>query len=181
MAGLSWPLEINRIRGAITNNAYGMVRNGGAKPHQGWDLEAAPGTPCYAIADGKIVWANDLGNFGLTVILEFQHRGRTLYASYAHLMSHYVYREKQVTRGDMLGRTGQSGNATGQPRREAHLHFGIHTIERPLKWPTGWVDPAQLYGVTPINSVFIERFDQSLKVRGAAGLLVPGVNVRERE
>jgi hypothetical protein len=38
----------------------------------------------------------------------------------------------------------------------------------------------QLYGATPINSVFIERFDKSLKAKGASGLLVPGVNVLER-
>jgi len=180
MAELSWPLERNRIRGAITNNAYGMVRNGGKKPHQGWDLEAQPGTPCYAIADGEIVWANDLKKFGLTVILELKHRGITYYASYAHLMVRYVAKGLRVKRNDMLGRTGQSGNAENQSLKEAHLHFGIHTTEFPLKWPTGWVDPARLYGVTPINTTFVNHFDKSPKANGASGLLVPGVNVLER-
>ncbi len=183
MTGLSWPLEVNRIRGAKTNNAFGMVRTdskGVKKAHQGWDLEAAPGTPCYAIADGKIVWVGSFGAYGLMVVLEFQHRGQTLHASYAHLMVHYVAGKLAVTRGDMLGRTGQSGNAKDQPLSEAHLHFGIHTTELPHKGLTGHVDPAHLYGTTPINSVFIEHFDQSFKVKGASGLLVPGVNVRER-
>ncbi len=181
MSGLSWPLEVNRIRGAKTNNAFGMVRNGGTKPHQGWDLLAQPGTPCYAIADGVIGHALTDQNYGLMVTLKFEHQKRTLYATYAHLMVFHVTGGGQVKRGDMIGRTGQSGNAKGQSLDDAHLHFGIHTTELPHKGLTGHVDPAELYGIAPINSVFVERFDKNLKIKGASGLLVPGVNVLERE
>ena len=163
---LSWPLETNRIRGEKANNAYGMVRldNKGVKrAHQGWDLAAQPGTPCYTIADGVIRWASPYGDYGLMVTLEFQHHDRTLYATYAHLMSHYVYNGRQVRRGDMIGRTGQSGNAKGQQLGEAHLHFGIRTTELPQQGLTGHVDPAQLFGAVPINGVFIDRFDKNLK------------------
>jgi murein DD-endopeptidase MepM/ murein hydrolase activator NlpD len=58
MTLLAWPFERNHIRRDIRNNAFGMVRNGGSRVHQGWDLYAVPGTPLYA--EGKIEYARPL-------------------------------------------------------------------------------------------------------------------------
>ena len=39
----------------VNGARFGMVRNGGTRPHQGVDLYAAPGTPVYAISAGEVI------------------------------------------------------------------------------------------------------------------------------
>jgi murein DD-endopeptidase MepM/ murein hydrolase activator NlpD len=151
MANLSYPLVRNEIRQHVKNNAFGNVRNGGTRPHQGWDLLAVSGTPVFAIADGEIHFAQDLGKLGLTVVLKFQTNGRTLYAVYAHLSHVYVERTRPISQGEMLGRTGTSGNARGMDAAHQHLHFEIRTRgEVPSLGLEGRMDPAELYHNTPL-------------------------------
>jgi murein DD-endopeptidase len=63
---------------------------------------------------------------GNHVILGIEHGGRTIYATYAHLQTGSLTIKKgdRVRRGQVLGRVGNSGNATGP-----HLHF--HVSDRP--------------------------------------------------
>jgi murein DD-endopeptidase MepM/ murein hydrolase activator NlpD len=55
---MRYPLDHMKIRplqfGAYKplTNTFGMVRKE-PTPHQGWDLEAATGTPAYTVADGE--------------------------------------------------------------------------------------------------------------------------------
>lgn len=177
MTSLAWPLERNYIRRDIKNNAFGMVRNGGARPHQGWDLYAVPGTPCYAIADGTIVFARPFRGFGNMILIEFRHGGKVLYATYCHL-SLIVMRLGPVKRGDMIGLTGNTGNARSMTGEDQHLHFEIRTEQFPAKGLGGRVDPADLYGRAPIGWTFFEGHGQKRPLTGL-GLKVRNVNVRE--
>jgi len=176
MAGLSWPLEMNKIRGETRNNTFGWVRSGGQQRHQGWDLEAAPGTPCFAIANGVIRWAGHIKKYGTTIVLEFEYQGSTLYATYAHLSAIYVRKDAPVTQGDMIGLTGRTGNASTLPLSEAHLHFAIHTMELPQIGLTGYVNPMRLYGFMPIDTIHGDYLGKSYAIRSKGGLRVPGVN-----
>jgi murein DD-endopeptidase MepM/ murein hydrolase activator NlpD len=152
MTDLSYPLIRNEIRQHVNNNAYGYVRNGGTRPHQGWDLLAASGTPVFAIADGTIENVGNFGQLGITVILRFQTNGLTLYAAYAHLSLAYVRKRQDVAQGQMLGRTGTSGNARGMDELHQHLHFEIRTMsDVPSLGLGGRMDPAKLYVNTPLN------------------------------
>jgi murein DD-endopeptidase MepM/ murein hydrolase activator NlpD len=157
------PLQVMKIReyqihhSAPLTNTYGYVRHdkhGKIRPHQGWDLQAAPGTPVFAIATGtaKAGYSKDYGNW---ISIKFEHRGRTLYAFYAHLLNYsykLVVQNQAVPEGTVIGFTGMSGNAKDIPLREAHLHFEIRTKEVPtspsLLGPGlhGRIDPGEVLG-----------------------------------
>lgn len=179
MALLAWPLERNEIRRGVQNNAFGMVRNGGTRPHQGWDLYAAPGTPCYAIADGRIASVDTEGALGNMLLLEFRHGGRTLYAAYCHLSMMSARDQDQVQRGDLLGYTGNTGNAASMTGDDQHLHFEIRTAANPGRGLGGRIDPTELYGRAPMGWTFFEGHGQKINTAGVRGLKVPGINVRE--
>lgn len=183
---LRWPLAQNRIRRSSVSNTFGNVRNNGTRPHQGWDLYAIPGTRCFAIADGVIRYCKTRGDYGLLILLEFEHRGDTLYAAYAHLGGLAgITEEDHVSAGDWIGITGNSGNATSMLGEDQHLHFEIRTERHPGKGLEKRWNPHDLYKATPLHhSVFDGR--NSGKPRseseglnpdsGAFGLRVPGVN-----
>ena len=176
----AWPLERNRIRREVPNNAFGMVRNGGRKPHQGWDLEAAPLTSCYAVADGRITSNSESESYGKWIELEFKHPVfGTLYAVYCHLSASFVQRGRIVHRGDQIGLTGNTGNASTMTGADQHLHFEVRTVSgRVPAGLSGRIDPALLYGFTPIHATFFDGHGAKV-ARGGEGLKVPGANVRE--
>jgi murein DD-endopeptidase MepM/ murein hydrolase activator NlpD len=180
MTALAWPLEANHIRRDVRNNAFGMVRNGGRKAHQGWDLAARPGTDCFAIADGTIVKSTASGSYGKLAVLQFDHRGETLFAYYCHLSFRMVTVGQQVVCGDVIGLTGNTGNASSMRGEDQHLHFEIRTSS--LGNPgglAGRVDPASLYGRAPVGWTFYELRGGKVSDAGRPGLKVSGVNVRK--
>ena len=177
MTQLAWPLQRNMIRRQVPNNAFGKVRNGNTKDHQGWDLYAVPLTPCYAIADGKIVNRYTSASYGLVLILEFEHRDRTLYAVYCHLSFAFVQKGQEVNRSQAIGTTGNSGNAWNMSGEDQHLHFEIRTTPTGGVGLAGRVDPADLYGRAPIGMMFVQGHGAKAPTGGSSGLRVPGVNV----
>ena len=142
------PLKRMMIRKSSLSNIFGMARNSGKRPHQGWDLQAKAGTPVYAIADGVIhdVARQSSGDYGKHLTLEFAIEWKTYYAFYAHLSSIHVYGGKQVKEGDLLGYTGKTGNASNLPASEEHLHFEIRKIRNPGKGLGDRVDPGEILG-----------------------------------
>ena len=139
------PLNRLRIRKDSPNNTFGMVRNSGTTPHQGWDITAPVGTPVLAIADGSVVDVGNSGAYGNYVTLAFEHGGQTFYAFYAHLSVIAVGRSS-VREGTLLGFTGKTGNAINLPTGEEHLHFEIRTIQNPGLGLPGRIDPGQILG-----------------------------------
>lgn len=138
--------------------SYGRVRVWNAalhhhtKFHQGWDLEAATGTPCYAIAEGVITHVGHHPQFGRNIVLQFSKSGRTgvspvdaLWAFYAHLSHILVPKGKIVVAGEVIGATGHTGNASASA---PHLHFEIRNTPNPSPGlgGTGRIDPATVLG-----------------------------------
>lgn len=160
MPGIDWPLDRNIIRGGSVRHTFGMVRrngDGSARPHQGWDFEAAEGTPCYAVADGWIVAVRNAGAYGLQVVLEFTHDfdgdgdQDKLFAFYAHLQKVDVAVGQQVRKGAQLGLTGTSGNAKGMPPSQHHLHFELRTIPLAGRGLGNRYSPLALFGICPLR------------------------------
>jgi murein DD-endopeptidase MepM/ murein hydrolase activator NlpD len=128
---------LSNVGGLRTVNGarFGMVRNGGTKPHQGVDLYAKVGTPVFAVASGEIVRIRQKHmSYGQDILLRFlpdkQLATRLglptdtpLYVLYAHLSAIKAVLGK-VAKGDPIGATGISGNAD---QRYPHLHFEIRT------------------------------------------------------
>ncbi len=109
-------------------NDWGFPRSGG-RTHKGTDLFAPVGHPQVAVADGTVQLLNGgLGGIGVWLNADY---GIRYY--YAHLNGYApgLTDGQRVTTGDVIGYTGNTGNARTTP---SHLHFGIKTAD-------GWVNP----------------------------------------
>ena len=103
--------------------------------HLGYDLSVTKRYPVEASNSGKVVFADDMGIYGSTVIID---HGMGIMTLYSHLSSISVNEGDIVNKNDIVGRTGESGLAAGD-----HLHFGVYVhgvAVRPLEWWDGkWV------------------------------------------
>jgi len=160
MTTIGWPLARNRIRRGMINHTFGMVRrnaDGSKRPHQGWDFEAAAGTPCFAVADGTIEAVRSAGDYGKQVVLRFRHDfdgdgdADTLFAFYAHLSKIDVLQGQKVKRGDMIGLTGNTGNAVSMRGPDQHLHFELRSRALPGRGLDGRYSPMEIFGVCPLH------------------------------
>jgi murein DD-endopeptidase MepM/ murein hydrolase activator NlpD len=92
--------------------------------HTGFDICNAEGTPIQATADGEVVQAGWMDRYGNGVVLEHTSTIETLYA---HMSKVRVKTGQKVSRGDILGYMGRTGNATG-----VHLHYEVRINGRPV-------------------------------------------------
>jgi murein DD-endopeptidase MepM/ murein hydrolase activator NlpD len=94
-----------------------------------------------------------LGDYGVQVVLTLDkpHKGKTLHAFYAHLLSLDVSTGQRVEEGDQIGRTGESGNARGMPQDDRHLHFEFRTEPLPGLGLGGRISPFEVYGQPPLT------------------------------
>lgn len=107
------------VRGA-TAGAFGRIRiiNGQPKnPHNGEDIAAPLGTDVVATNDGIARLIADHFFSGKGVFLD---HGLGLHSMYFHLSEVTVEDGQHVTRGQVIGKVGASGRATGP-----HLHWGV--------------------------------------------------------
>lgn len=126
-----WPTPSKRITTYFATD-YGLST--AHKYHQGTDIGATTpgvwGDPVYATNDGVVITA---GMDGATVenpkagagnwiwILHGTVNGQTYVTAYYHLGSEAVSEGDYVTKGQLIGTMGSTGNSTG-----AHLHFGLY-------------------------------------------------------
>lgn len=100
--------------------------------HVGFDLAVTAHTPVIAANDGVAVFAGFFGIYGNAVVLD---HGFGLQSLYGHLSSIAVKVGDSVNRGQVIGRSGQTGLAGGD-----HLHFALLLDGIPVN-PTEWWDP----------------------------------------
>jgi murein DD-endopeptidase MepM/ murein hydrolase activator NlpD len=97
---------------------------GGPDSHPGLDISADRGTPVYATADGEVKTASYQGAYGNLVIVD---HGFGLETRYGHLSAFDAKVGTRVKRGDLVGRVGSTGRATG-----SHLHYEVRVNGRVL-------------------------------------------------
>jgi murein DD-endopeptidase MepM/ murein hydrolase activator NlpD len=146
------PLDHMKIRNDLKSNTFGPdVRynaDGTPRAHQGIDLETDIGTDVKAVSEGEIVYINpDKGDYGRYIILKFNKEGETYYAQYAHLSETSVSRGDKVSAGQIIGKTGDTGNAKGMTGCDLHLHFEIRTKLWPGRGVQDRVDPLPFFKV----------------------------------
>jgi murein DD-endopeptidase MepM/ murein hydrolase activator NlpD len=97
---------------------------GDADYHQGLDISADHGSPVYATADGTVRHAAREGAYGNLITID---HGYGLETRYGHLSKYDVKPGAKVKRGDIVGRVGSTGRATGP-----HLHYEVRVNGRLL-------------------------------------------------
>jgi len=96
------------------------------RAHLGVDFGGRTGTPIYAAADGRIIFAGRLGGYGNVIKIRHREGFMTLYA-HMHKFRRGMKRGKYVKKGQVIGYIGSTGMSTGP-----HLHFGLYKNGRPL-------------------------------------------------
>jgi len=101
--------------------------------HQALDIMAPQGTPVLASADGKVrLFTSDRGG-----TMVYVTDPSLLYVYYYGHLQRYadgIYEGKHVTRGEVIGYVGDTGNAGAG---NFHLHFGIAKMTAQGKWSGG--------------------------------------------
>lgn len=115
MSGFVLPVD-GRVSGVFGSQ---RILNGEPRrPHRGVDIAAPEGTPVVACADGIVALTDPKMYFtGQTVMVD---HGHGLTSVYAHLSAISVEEGDFVRKGEVIGRVGMSGRATGP-----HLHWGV--------------------------------------------------------
>jgi len=122
------------VEGKIVGD-YGVKRVAGREflwHHKGLDIKVPEGTPVQAANSGEVVLADDSFYLhGKTVIVD---HGQGVATIYLHLKSINVSKGQRVSKGEIIGRVGETGLATGP-----HLHWGLCVHGVPVN-PLSWVE-----------------------------------------
>lgn len=100
---------------------------GSSGVHKGIDIFAAKGTPLRSTNHGIVVYSRTLAKGG-EVIIVLGPKWRIHY--YAHLEERAAHPFDLVKSGEIIGLTGDTGNAKNKP---AHLHYSIVNL-LPYPW-----------------------------------------------
>ena len=114
------------------SSGFGMREHpilGGEREHKGIDLEAPLGSPILAALPGLVEKVEQDPTYGLKIVLSHEDDFETLYA---HCQAALVKPGEKISAGQVIGRVGDSGLATGP-----HLHFELRVRGKA-------VDPGQL-------------------------------------
>ncbi|MDG2005237.1 MAG: M23 family metallopeptidase [Novosphingobium sp.] len=126
-----WPV-VGRISGRFGSQR--IYRGTPGSYHSGIDVSTGrSGTPFVAPADGVVILATDRP-FTLEGNLLMLDHGMGLNSAFLHCSEILVRNGEAVKQGQVIGRIGMTGRATGP-----HLHWG-------LKWNKARLDPLLLAG-----------------------------------
>lgn len=119
---------------------------GYARAHNGVDYYAPMGAPVTSVAPGVVTLAGWTGGGGRTVKVRHPNGYDT---EYLHLSSIAVRAGQRIAQGDLVGRVGKTGLATG-----VHLHYGmkkggryVNPVIEHRNMPPGEPVPAQFVNV----------------------------------
>lgn len=135
-------LDVRKFRGLLDRPASGRLAAGFGRvvhprfktevPHPGLDIEAEEGAPFRAVFDGTVLFASWLRGYGLTVIVD---HGNGILSIYAHASVLLVEKDDRVTRGQELGRVGDTGSLRG-----SFLYFEMRDNGQAVD-PAEWLRP----------------------------------------
>lgn len=118
-SGYVWPTNSNYI---ITSKyGYRQCPFHGQEFHNGLDIcltSGSMGSPIRAVGDGVVTMAQWYSGYGNCVQISI---GNGLVTLYGHLKSFNVSKGQKVSKGQVVGYMGSTGNSTGP-----HLHFTLY-------------------------------------------------------
>lgn len=113
-------LMLDRPVDGRLSSAFGLRRifNGEERnPHSGLDFAVPSGTPIKSPAEGKVILTGDYFFNGKTVFVD---HGQGMISMFCHLSAIDVKVGDELGRGEVLGKVGATGRATGP-----HLHWNV--------------------------------------------------------
>lgn len=126
---LAWPLVNVKITQYFGNTKFAsqnpQIYNGSG--HNGIDLRASPGTRVRAALSGTVTDIGDTdvvcrnASYGKWVLIKHNNGLSTLYAHLSHIS---VSEGDNVSTGDIVGYSGNTGYSTGP-----HLHFTVYASQ----------------------------------------------------
>jgi len=113
-----WPIEISKVLKEWKN----WPANPDGSYHAGADFAIEEGSDVYSAYSGIVEDVLDLGNFsyGKLIVVKSEIGGLSRYIYYGHLSAQFVSPGENVIAGDIIGKTGSTGNSTGP-----HLHYEV--------------------------------------------------------
>ncbi len=133
-AGLAGAGPIKRGSGRLIYPASGPISSPfgmrWGRLHAGIDIPLAVGTPLRAADGGRVAIAGFTGGYGNYTCI--QH-GSSLSTCYGHQSSIRVSVGQNVSQGQVIGASGNTGNSTGP-----HLHFEVRVGGSPVN-PMGYL------------------------------------------
>ncbi|HEY7286551.1 MAG TPA: M23 family metallopeptidase [Vicinamibacterales bacterium] len=125
-------LPLDEVKVETMKGEFAEQRSGHS--HEAVDMLAPRDTPVHAVEDGtiaKLFFSKAGGN----TIYQFDPTSRFCYY-YAHLERYAtgISERKHVSRGDVIGYVGTSGNA---PPNTPHLHFSVFLLGPEKQWWRG--------------------------------------------
>ncbi len=131
---LRWPVEPSwRVSSTYGSRVHPVT--GIRQLHNGVDLAVPVGTPVHAAQDGVVLKLAEDDRNGKYVVIDHGNGVRT---GYCHLDRFDVEKGQQLSRGESLGLSGNTGRSTGP-----HLHFLVRVHGRtldPLPLRRPWTD-----------------------------------------
>ncbi len=126
---LSWPLDKVFITQYFGNTPFATANAQiyGGKGHNGIDLRASIGTPIKASLSGTVVGMSNTDaipgcySYGKWIMVKHQNGLSTLYA---HLSLQSASIGQDVSTGQIIGYSGNTGYTTGP-----HLHYGVYATQ----------------------------------------------------
>jgi murein DD-endopeptidase MepM/ murein hydrolase activator NlpD len=112
-----WPVP------ATTRISSNFGRRWG-RPHTGIDIPAKLGKDIIAAENGIVSFSGRMSGYGRIIVLK---HGGNLSSVYAHNNENLVKKGQKVYRGQLIGKIGRSGKATGD-----HLHFEIRRNDKAI-------------------------------------------------
>ena len=95
--------------------------------HSGVDIGGPNNGAVKAANNGKVIYVGWYGGYGKVVILDHgNYNGAPTTTLYAHLNSYNVSVGQYLVKGQVLGREGTTGYATGP-----HVHFEVRVNGQP--------------------------------------------------
>lgn len=117
---LDYPTSMVYITSAYGYRLHPIL--GYVRLHAGTDFRAYCGTPIMASAAGTVRWATMRSGFGNQVLVDHGTvDGASLMTSYNHLSSFAVSAGAKVSKGQVIGYSGNTGTSSA-----CHLHFEVY-------------------------------------------------------
>ncbi|WP_319370710.1 M23 family metallopeptidase [uncultured Ilyobacter sp.] len=122
LKSFKWPLKSKEITSDFGVRVHPIT--GKETTHEGVDLRAKMNTPVYAPYSGIVTYAGWMSGYGKVVVID---HGNGYQSRYAHLNRWMVKDRQEISKGEIIGKTGNTGLSTGP-----HLHYEIRKNDKPI-------------------------------------------------